>query len=497
MRQRVLAHYLGLGMAADAFAAAFRIPNFLQNLLGEGVLSASFIPVYARLLGQGRPEDARRVAGTVAALLALLTSVAVAAGVMFAPALVSALAPGFAGSKRELTVLLVRVLFPGTGLLVFSAWCLGVLNSHRWFFLSYAAPVVWNGAIIAATLLSGSAVPEQTVVWTAWGAVAGSLLQLLVQLPGVWRASGGIRPLLAVADEGVRTVLRNFVPAFIGRGVVQVSAFVDAIIASLLPTGAVAAIMNAQLLYTLPVSLFGMSVAAAELPELSVAAGGTDGASQTLRDRLERASEQLAFYVVPAAVAFLFLGQVVAAAVFQTGRFSAGDAAYVWAILAGSSFGLLATTLARLYASAWYALQDTARPLRYAVVRVTVTVALGLFAALRLPALLGVPALWGAAGLTLAGSIAGWTEFLLLRRSLEARLGPIPLGLPAVLRTTASALAAAIVGLLTWRMAGALAGPVPLAGLVFGAFGLVYLIITSMLRLPGAAELVGRIRPSR
>src|SRR5688572_29459453 len=148
VRQRVFAHYFGNSEAADAFGAAFRIPNLLQNLFGEGVLSASFIPVYARLLAEGDDEEAGRLAGAVVALLTLVTAVLVLAGVLATPWLIDLIAPGFEGEKRELTIRLVRVLFPGAGLLALSAWCLGVLNSHRRFFLSYISPVLWNVAMI-------------------------------------------------------------------------------------------------------------------------------------------------------------------------------------------------------------------------------------------------------------------------------------------------------------------------------------------------------------
>ena len=152
VRNRVFAHYFGTSDAADAFNAAFRIPNFLQNLFGEGVLSASFIPVYAGLRARDQARDASAVAAAVAALLALTVSVLVLAGMLLAPWLIDLIAPGFTGEKRDATTRLVRILFPGAGLLVLSAWCLGVLNSHRRFFLSYVAPVVWNAAIIAALL---------------------------------------------------------------------------------------------------------------------------------------------------------------------------------------------------------------------------------------------------------------------------------------------------------------------------------------------------------
>ncbi|HEY0351297.1 MAG TPA: murein biosynthesis integral membrane protein MurJ, partial [Gemmatimonadales bacterium] len=356
MRNRAFAHYLGTSDAADAFNAAFKIPNFLQNLFGEGVLSASFIPVYARLIARDNQEEARRVAGAVFSILALATSLLVGLGVAFTPALIALIAPGFEGEKREITIRLVRILFPGAGLLVFSAWCLGVLNSHRRFFLSYAAPALWNLAIIGTLIGFGrSAGGYRLAVFAAWGSVAGSALQFLVQLPTVLRLLGGLRWRLERASEAVRTVVRNFVPVFVGRGVVQISAYVDTVLASLLPTGAVAALSYAQVIYTLPVSLFGMSVSAAELPAMSSTEGEGSERNAQLRTRLERGLRQIALFVIPSAMAFLALGDVITGALYQSGEFTRATTVYVWGILAGSAVGLLASTLGRLYASTFYA----------------------------------------------------------------------------------------------------------------------------------------------
>ncbi len=150
VRDRIFAHYFGITYVADAFKAALRIPNTLQNLFGEGVLSASFIPVYAKLLAQKDREEAGRVAGAVFSLLALITSVLVLVGVLATPYIIDVIAFGFKGETRRLAIQLVRILFPGVGLLVMSAWCLGILNSHGKFFLSYVSPVLWNAAFIAA-----------------------------------------------------------------------------------------------------------------------------------------------------------------------------------------------------------------------------------------------------------------------------------------------------------------------------------------------------------
>ena len=150
IRDRIFAHYFGNSDAADAFKAAFRIPNLLQNLFGEGVLSASFIPVYAALLAKGERDEADRMAAAIFSLLSLLISILVLIGVLATPLLIDVIAPGFKGAKHELTVSLVRILFPGAGFLALSAWCLGVLNSHRRFFISYTAPVAWNLVMIVS-----------------------------------------------------------------------------------------------------------------------------------------------------------------------------------------------------------------------------------------------------------------------------------------------------------------------------------------------------------
>src|SRR5947209_2169079 len=261
IREHVLARYFGNSDVADVFRAAMRIPNFLQNLFGEGVLSASFIPVYARLRALGEDEEASDVADAIATLLALITAALVLLGVLATPFLIDAIAPGFHGAKRELTIRLVQIFFPGAGLLVMSAWCLGILNSHRRFFLSYAAPIAWNAVMIATLIGFGESHSQQSLaVITAWGSVVGSAMQLGVQLPVALRLVRRLRVQLGLQFATVREVIRNFFPVLISRGVVQLSAYIDSMIASFLPTGAVAALGYAQILYTLPVSLFGMSV---------------------------------------------------------------------------------------------------------------------------------------------------------------------------------------------------------------------------------------------
>ena len=494
IRDRVFAHYFGNTDAADVFKAALRIPNFLQNLFGEGVLSASFIPVYASLLARGDKEEARKTAGAVAALLTLSTSILVLLGVLAAPWLIEAIAPGFHGEKRELTILLVRILFPGAGLLVASAWCLGVLNSHRKFFLSYTAPVLWNIAMIAGMLAFGAGRAQNSlVIITAWASVAGSALQVLVQLPMVFKLLGGLKLSLAHQAENVRTVIRNFFPVFVSRGVVQISAYIDAFLASWLPTGAVSALAYAQTLYTLPVSLFGMSVSAAELPVMSGALGDADEVAGLLRTRMNSGLRQITFLVVPSVVGFLALGDVIVAAIYQSGRFTHADGIYVWGILAGSTVGLLASTLGRLYSSGFYALRDTRTPLRFAIVRVLLTSLLGYLAALPLPRLLGIEPRWGVAGLTISAGIASWVEFTLLQRGIRRKIGQV--GVPPLFlaQVWLAALIAAGVGRGVLIAIGH-RGPIILAVIVLSVYGILFFGVSTLLKLPEGQAMLGILR---
>jgi putative peptidoglycan lipid II flippase len=413
-----------------------------------------------------------------------------------------------------------------------SAWCLAILNSHRRFLLSYTAPVVWNVAIIVATLLAARrGLPaEALVTWTCWGAVAGSVLQFAVQLPPLLALTGGVPLTLSARDPRVRAVIRNFGPVFLSRGVVQISAFIDAMIASLLPVGAVAVISNTQTLYLLPISLFGMSVAAAELPELSEEAGEADAAgaaaqpgtvgsgagargapgggmaidpvrAESLRRRISAGSDRIAYFIVPSGVVFMTLGHLIAGLVLQSGAFSQRDSYWVWATLAGSSVGMLASSQGRLLASTYYALGDTRRPLNFAVVRVALTLVLGFIAALYGPRLFGIDTRWGTAGLTASAGVAGWIEFLLLRRTLARWIGAFGLSAGLLPRLWGAALVAAAAAwgthaLLVHRMTHGLAR-MGEAALVLSVFTAVYAAATLVLGIGTARSLIQRLTSRR
>ncbi|MBM4184898.1 MAG: murein biosynthesis integral membrane protein MurJ [Gemmatimonadetes bacterium] len=425
VRERFFAYYFGSSDFADAWRAALRLPNVVQNLLGEGTLSASLIPVYSELIEKGELEKAGRFAGAALGLLAAVAAGVALAGTALAPVLVAIFFASWDPAKQALTVDLVRILFPMTGVLVLSAWALGILNSHRRFFVSYVAPVFWNLAMIAAMVAGaayfGSDAPSRDlVVALAWGALVGGLIQFAWQLPFVMGHVRGLRLSFGRGVEGVREAVHNFWPVVAARGIVNVSAWIDLFLAGWLRSGAVAVLGYAQTFYMLPISLFGMSIAASELPELSRMRGE---AERIVAERVGKALRRIAYFMVPSALAYVVLGDVIVAALYQTGEFDASATLVTWTVLGAYALGLPASGASRVMSSAFYALRDSRTPSRVAYVRVTVSLVVGL--ALMIPLdRIGVGGLaLGAAGLALGATSGAWVEYGLLRRALGARIG--------------------------------------------------------------------------
>lgn len=491
VREIVTAGYLGTSAVASVFRVALRLPNILQNLLGEGTLSASFIPVYSKLLAEGREEEAGRVAGGVFALVFAVAGALVLVGIFLAPLLVRLFVPGYASRPEllELTIVAVRIVFPMTGILVLSAWALGVLNSHRRFFIPYVAPVLWNAAIIATLIAFGGRLDADGLIKAlAWGALVGGALQFGIQLPWVLALERELRIGWHTRMAGVREVVRNAGPAILGRGSVQLSGWIDLILISFLWAGAASVIGYAQTFYLLPISLFGMSVAAAELPELSRMYGNP---YEALRTRLSGGLRQIAFLVTPTLVGYLILGDVIVAGLLERGDFSGADTLIVYLTLAGFSIGLLASTSSRLYNSTFFALRDTRTPARIALLRVVLNALLGV--ALMIPlervVLQGRPL--GVVGLAIGAGVAAWVEWGLLRRSLRGRIGEFGAGTGTLARMLGAALPAAllargVVVLLPEQP------PLLLAVVTLPLYGALYIAGAYLLGLEDTALVLGR-----
>ncbi|MEX2282374.1 MAG: murein biosynthesis integral membrane protein MurJ [Gemmatimonadota bacterium] len=495
VRDMFIARYFGTKDVADVWRTALRMPNVLQNLLGEGTLSASFIPVYTDLIHRGKEKEAGRLAGAIFALLFALAALLTLIGIAMAPVLVSLGAPGFTGAKKELAITCVRIVFPMAGVLVLSAWSLGVLNSHRRFFLPYVAPVLWNAAIIGTLFWFGSRESERDlVVLACWGAFVGGILQFLVQLPGVLRLQRHLKIRLNLRLQSVQRVLRTASHAIGGRGVVQISGWVDNILGSLMFGGAIAILAYAQTLYMLPVSLFGMSVAAAELPEL---ARNRQAAGDVIARRVNAGLAQIAVLIVPSVVGYLLLGDVIVAALFERGEFTRDDTISVTLVLIAYSIGLLASTATRLMSSAFYAVQDTRTPARIAYLRVAVSAALGVLIILWIK--FGNPghARFGPIGLAAASSLGAWLEWSLLRRRLTSIARGIGLGRVLLIKLGAVALVAAAVARgITYVLPSGL-DPILVAVAVLGPYAVIYLVVVHYLGIEARIPLIGRLLPAR
>jgi putative peptidoglycan lipid II flippase len=508
LRQKIFAFYFGNGIESAAWTAATRIPNILQNLLGEGVLSASFIPVYAGLRAQDKTEEATKVANAIFGLLSLLVSILVAVGVLGAPWLVDFIAPGFSAEAKTLTASLVQLIFPGTGLLVMSAWCLGILNSHRKFFLSYAAPVIWNLALIAAVLLSPSDSKATSIRYAGYGFIVGSALQFLIQMPSVLALLRSFHPSLFIG-ESVKQVLTGFVPTVAARGVVQVSSYVDLMLSSLISERASSVMGYAQTISLLPVSLFGMAISASELPAMSEdAVKSIEERKSALKTRLQSALSRMQFLVIPSAFALVFIGDSLAAILLQGGKFTPDDTRYAWYILAGSGLALWPQTSGRVFSSALYALKDTKSPLRFAILRVCLGIALGYLSVHVFPDLLGIPTHLGAALMTLGSGFASWIERTLLMIKVEQEVGMLPVSFDSKIWISSIVSGVIAIGLklilslqlgsiqLTEWNGHVLAPPQHslMSGLAIAAtFTASYAVLCLALRVPQATAILGKI----
>ena len=422
VRQRVQAHYFGTGAIADALTAGFKLGNITQNLLGEGTLSATFIPIYVKLRAEGKVAEARKFALACLGLLLVVVVIASALGAALAPWLSFVVAAGFDDARREATEPLLRALFPMTGLLVLSAWSLGVLNAHRRFFLPYAAPVLWSVAQIAGMVAFGSflhASGASLASALAWSALAGAALQLLVVMPAARRLLGSLRPTVDRKDPNVIEAARRLPGAIAGRGIIQISGLIDTQIASFLAPGDTAAFGYAQTIYLLPMALLGTGEAAAALPELArdTAEQDPERRKAAMRDRIGQSLARVTALSVPAGMALVAMGNDLVAVLVQTGKFDREATARVGALLAAYGFSLLANASGRVLITASYALGDTRMPVRYAVYRVVVSTVVAL--ALMKPL--------GVLGVVIGAVVAGWTETITLGIRIRERIGGLGL----------------------------------------------------------------------
>jgi putative peptidoglycan lipid II flippase len=234
-----------------------------------------------------------------------------------------------------------------------------------------------------------------------------------------------------------------------------------------------------------------MSITASELPAMSALNGTSDEINLALQTRLNAGLKKIAFFIIPSICAFLFLGDVLVSALFQSGHFSHSDAIYVWGVLIGSTIGLLASTLGRLYSSTFYSLKDTRTPLKFAFIRVFLTTVLGYLFAFTLPKILNIEASWGTAGLTASAGIAGWVEFYLLRRALNLKIGVTGLHVKNQFLLWTCGILSAVIGYLV--KANLSFRPIMEAFFVFSFFGVAYFLLTYLFNIEESRSTISKI----
>jgi len=485
VRDMVVALAFGAGPVTDAFFVAFRIPNILRRLLGEGALSTAVVPVFTEYAAtRPRPAFDRMLRAVLAGALLALT-VTTVLGVVGAPWLVRLVAPGFAADPAQLglAVLLTRVMFPYLVLVGLAALAMGALHSQGRFFAAALGPAVLNVGMIAAVVVLATRV-DPPILALAIGVLVGGVGQLLVQIPSLRACGLPLTPSRELGHPALLRVARLLVPAVFGLAAVQVMVFVNTLLASLLEAGAISFLYYADRVMEFPLGVFGIALASASLPAMSrqAAQGDVAGVAATLNFALRLA----VFISVPACVALVVLRTPIVQILFERGRFGPDDTAATAAALAWYGVGLVGFAGARIAAQSFYAIGQPGVAVRVGVVAVAVN----------LVAAVSLMGPMGHAGLALASSIGAWANLGALIWMARRRLGPLG---GRALTTSAARTAAASAPVVAWcwlaievtlpaRAAGTLAAAGWLAGVVAGGVALFWLA-SAAVRAPERAAL--------
>jgi putative peptidoglycan lipid II flippase len=483
-RDLLLARMLGAADSSDAFIVAFRIPNLFRRLVGEGALTAAFIPTLSEYPIEERRREMWRFVALAFTALAVVAGVITAAGVLFSPALVRVLAWGFAGieEKWDLTVALNRLMFPYLLFISLAALATATLNTLGSFALPASTPIYLNLAILAVAWVAGRRMEEPAWAF-AWGVLLGGLLQLAIQLPALWRRGWRPTPRLSFTHPGIVQVGRLMLPGILGLGVTQITLVVSSQFASFLGEGAVSALYYAGRVNELALGVFAISISTAILPALSRQAAAGHG--EEMRDTLLFGLRMTAFITVPAAAGLLALRTEIIGLLFERGAFDARAVAQTADALRFYALGLFSFGAVRVMAPAFYARKDTRTPVTIAAATLVSHVVLC--------ALLS--RLMGLGGIALADSLAATINMTLLLAVYSSRYG-LPLARPFLAPIAAFAAAAGAMGLacrpvLAWL--GARLGGLPLAGAL--GLGLTLILMASL--YVALCALLGRTEPVR
>lgn len=451
VRDMVVSRLFGAGFATDAFFAAFQIPNMLRRFFAEGALTSAFVPIFSECHTRQGEHEARNLANTCFTLLTIVMALVTMAGILLSPQIVGFMFPGYAAepNKLALTIFLNRLMFPYIFFVSLVALCMGILNTLRHFFTPAISTVLLNLAMIlcAAMLHRFFAVP---IVSLALGVLVGGLLQLLLQLPVLWRKGFPIRLRFDFGQPAIRRIALLMVPSVFGVGVYYLNLTVSNILASLLPQGSVSYLYYAQRLFEFPQGVFTVSVAQAVLPSMSRQAAA--GELEALKESLSFGLRLMLSITIPAMIGLVVCATPIFSLLFMGGEFDFVKAEQCGRALVQYSFGLSFVAMVRVLAPAFYALKDTRTPVMAAFIAFIVNLVCSL--------LLMRP--MQHAGLALASSLAAGSNMLLLFFFLRRRIGSfggaeiVGVALKSLLAAVPACLAAAIIlRQLDWAQLGA------------------------------------------
>lgn len=411
VREIVIAAQFGTSPSMDAYVAAFRIPDLLFNLVAGGALASAFIPPFSKLLTDGDTHGSWRLATQVINLVfVVVAGLCIAAAIFAEPLVRFTVGVGFAPPEQQLTASLMRLMLITPAVFAVSGIVMGILNAHQEFLLPAAAPVMYNLSIIGGAVLLA---PTLGVFGLAIGVVVGAFLHLLVQVPWLIRNKIEYTARLGIRDPGVRHVVKLVIPRTIGIAAVQLNFLVNTILASTLVSGSLAALNYAFLLILLPIGVIAQSIATVLFPMFSrmFAADDLNG----LRRAFSIGFRVTLFLTVPATIGLMLLARPIIQILLQRGAFTAESTEMTVVALQLFAVGLFAHAGLETITRAFYAMHDTATPVRIGIASVVLNIILSL--------ILIEPLQQG--GLALANSIATTLEMIILLYLLRPRLGGV------------------------------------------------------------------------
>ncbi len=488
VRDMLMAAFFSATGATDAYYIAFRIPNLVRRLVGEGVFTISFIPVYTEyLVGRGAAEAVDLARQTLTALMAVLVTL-VTLGMVFAPQAVRVLAMGFDdASQVGMTVDMFRIMLPYLLVAGFLAFSMGLLNSHKFFFAPAFAPVLLNVGIITGILLLSGLFTEPLYGVCA-GVLAGGLLQVALQIPYLVRAGFRMRISASIDHPGLKKIFRLGLQGIIGMGSQQINILAVTLMASFLAPGSISYIYFSDRLHELVLGLSAVSIGSVIFPEMSELSVRKDHAR--LGELYSFAVRSALFMAIPATVALMVAGFPIVSVLLMHNRFTAHEAAMTYRALFYASAGIAGIAVCRVTIPLYYALHDPRTPLYAALASFAVNAVCGYF-------LMGTPL--GHAGLTLAVAIAATVQMAVLvvmlgRKNIPLRAGDI------LLSVLKQGLAAAVMGLLIWFVAGfvdwahdAFSRRALFLALLVIAGGATYAVSCLVLRVPEARYVLDKL----